>query len=228
MADTNSTAKKRSATATTEPKKRGRPKTRAKPRSTSAAEHTGEVLKPRFTRPDVSERRSVHTEPGDNRKYLMHALSMFDWPKPDMTNYDAVYERIMDYFALCEDRDMKPNVEGLAVAFGVTRRTIWNWTHEVESKFIPDNVRDILLRATTIMNAMMSDYMMNGKINPVSGIFLMKNNYDYADQSQLVVQTPTPLGTDPNERDLQAKLMDGTIVELPEDSYDIMEADDDP
>ena len=38
-----------------------------------------EIVKKR-TRPDRKEAMSVHTEPGDNRKYLEHSMVMLDWP----------------------------------------------------------------------------------------------------------------------------------------------------
>ena len=36
--------------------------------------------------------------------------------------------------------------------------------------------------------------MLNGKINPVSGIFLGKNNFEYADKQEVVVTPNNPLG----------------------------------
>ena len=38
--------------------------------------------------------------------------------------------------------------------------------------------------------------MQNGKINPVSGIFLMKNNMGYMDQSEIVITPNNPLGSE--------------------------------
>lgn len=36
--------------------------------------------------------------------------------------------------------------------------------------------------------------MLNGKINPVSGIFLMKNNFEYQDKSEVVLTPNNPFG----------------------------------
>ena len=36
--------------------------------------------------------------------------------------------------------------------------------------------------------------MLNGKMNPVSGIFLGKNNFEYADKQEVVVTPNNPLG----------------------------------
>ena len=44
----------------------------------------------------------------------------------------------------------------------------------------------------------MEDYLLNGQINPVAGIFLMKNNFNYKDQTE-VVQTTNTETTRPDE-----------------------------
>lgn len=47
--------------------------------------------------------------------------------------------------------------------------------------------------------------MQNGKINPVAGIFLGKNNYGYQDKTEYVI-TPNQDGTEYNEADIRARL----------------------
>ena len=52
-----------------------------------------------------------------------------------------------------------------------------------------------------ILEELWEDYMQNGKINPVSGIFLGKNHFGYADKQEIVVEPKNPLGDadDPEE-----------------------------
>ena len=153
--------------------------------------------------PSKSEEKSVHTEPGDNTKYLNHSLKMFRWKEPDMTNLDAVNNRIDAYFSLCAEDDMKPSVAGLALAFGVDRRTIWKWSVGQDCKYISNSVRDSIKKAYQILNSQMEDYMQNGKINPVAGIFLMKNNMGYKDQQDVVLKPDNPLGEVKDAKQLQ-------------------------
>lgn len=153
-----------------------------------------EVIKHR--RPKRSEDLQPHTEPGDNTKYLNNTLQMWNWQKPDMTDNAAVEKRIEEYFSLCAANDNKPSVAGIAFAFGVDRKTFWSWANGLESKFMPDEVRDTIKRAYGALNILMEDYMQNGKINPVSGIFLMKNNMGYMDQSEIVITPNSPLGSE--------------------------------
>ena len=58
------------------------------------------------------------------------------------------------------------------------------------------------------MEEMMEDYMLNGKINPVSGIFLMKNNFGYTDKSEVVLTPNSPLEEDVPLEVLQQKYID--------------------
>lgn len=154
-------------------------------------------------RPDRTEALSVHTEPGDNTKYLNHSLHMWDWKKPDMADVQAVRKRVQQYFQLCADDDMKPSVEGLAVAFDVDRKTIVRWVNG-EVKSLPNEARLTIKKAYTLLNLQMADYMQNGRINPVAGIFLMKNNMSYADQTEVVLTPNNPIGDTTDQRQLAA------------------------
>jgi len=169
-----------------------------------------EVVKHR--RPKRSEDLQPQTEPGDNSKYLRHSMVMMSWERPDITSLEQVNERIGKYFSLCEQNDMKPSIEGLSLAFDTDRKTMWRWVNGIESSHIPDTVRHSIKRAYGLINNLMVEYMQNGKINPVSGIFLMKNNMGYADQTEIVVTPNNPLGDAQNPDQIVQK-----YAELPQD-----------
>lgn len=143
--------------------------------------------KQKRTRPD----KQVHTNPGDNAKYIRHSLTLVKLPKVDMSDEKQVSNRIFEYFEICEQNDMKPSVTGLALALDVDRRYLWELREGKRGK--NPAVADTLKRAMTLLDNQMVDYMQNGKINPVSGIFLMKNNFGYADKQEVVVTPNNPL-----------------------------------
>lgn len=143
--------------------------------------------KQKRTRPD----KQVHTNPGDNAKYIRHSLTLVKLPKVDMSDEEQVSNRIFEYFEICEQNDMKPSVTGLALALDVDRRYLWELREGKRGK--NPAVADTLKRAMTLLDNQMVDYMQNGKINPVSGIFLMKNNFGYADKQEVVVTPNNPL-----------------------------------
>lgn len=165
--------------------------------------------KPKRTRPKKSEQMSVQAEPGDNKKYLMHnmAVNALANEPLDMTNEVKVAERVTAYYQLCAKNDMKPSVAGFALAMGVNRVQLWKWLNG-EVKYIPENVRKLLERAYNVLNAQMEDYMQNGKINPVAGIFLMKNNMGYEDKKEITVAPVNPLGEETPPEDLRRKYLE--------------------
>lgn len=159
------------------------------------------------SRPD----KTVQLDPGDNRKYIMHDLRMWDWPAVNMTRPKDVSERIGKYFRICAEDDMKPSVAGMALAFGIDRMTLWRWVNGIESAYIPAESRDALKKAYQFLNAQMENYMQNGKINPVAGIFLMKNNMGYVDKQEMVLTPNQQLGDQVPAEDLEKKYLEDVI-----------------
>ena len=107
---------------------------------------------------------------------------------------------------------MKPSVAGLALALGVERTTLWKIRMKQTGGY-PSDVINSIKRAVQIINAMMEDYMQNGKINPVSGIFLMKNNMDYSDKQEVVVTPNNPLGTAESPEKLEERYRESVVID---------------
>lgn len=160
-------------------------------------------------RPDLSEKQSVQTEPGDNRKYILHSLRLAELPKVDMANNEQVTQRCADYFQICAEDDMKPSVAGLALAMDIDRRYLWEIREGKKGK--NPAVADTLKKAMKILDLQMVDYMQNGKINPVSGIFLMKNNFGYADKQEVVLTPNSPLGDTKDTKELEERYIESVV-----------------
>ena len=169
-------------------------------------------------RPNSSINRSVQTAPGDNTKYIDHSLRLAELPKVSMSDPAAVADRVTEYFRICSDDDMKPSFVGLAVAFGMDRITLYRYREGIIGKH--EDVRIIIKRASALLDLQMSDYMQNGKINPVSGIFLMKNNFGYQDKTEVVVSPVVPLGDQSDENALVDRYNDAVVVDDFEDVTD--------
>ena len=52
---------------------------------------------------------------------------------------------------------------------------------------------DVIRKACDILEELMVDYFQNGKINPASGIFLMKNMFQYRDVQDVVLTPNQPI-----------------------------------
>ena len=57
------------------------------------------------------------------------------------------------------------------------------------------------------MEILWENYMQNGKINPVSGIFLGKNNFGYQDKTEYVVTPNVQNDSDYNKEDIMARYL---------------------
>ena len=165
-----------------EPKKRGRGRpalTEEQKRQNALARQNGELAsgKPKFGQENV--------QPGDNSKYLRHALATLDMPPIDISDAAQVSDRLGWYFNHCADSDMKPTVNGMCNALGIHRDTLHTWR---TGEYRADSHQAIVMKAYRVLEELWEDYMLNGKINPVSGIFLSKNLfYGYADKQEFVL-----------------------------------------
>ena len=185
---------------------RGRPPKSATTELTTT-EETKPVKKTR-NRPDLANFGQEHIQPGDNSKYIRHALATLNLPPIDIANPQQVEERIEWYFGHCIDQDMKPTVMGMCNALGISRNTLRTWYNE---DFRATTHAPIVKRAYALLEELWEDYMLNGKINPVSGIFLGKNAWNYADKQEVVLTPNTGLPSDADVATIAAK-----YDELPE------------
>jgi len=142
----------------------------------------------------------LNTEPGDNSKYLRHALATMNMPPIDISDINQVNDRLNWYFHHCAEDDMKPTVMGFCNSLGISRVTLMNWKN---GTFRADSHQQVILDAYALLEELWENYMQNGKINPVSGIFLGKNNFGYADKQEYVVT--------PNTKEVEA--VDAATIE---------------
>jgi hypothetical protein len=179
---------------------------------------TTPVKKRRNTSSPVIGDNGYMLEPGDNTRYLTASMEVFNLPKVELTSVDVVQARIGEYFGIMAKYDMKPTVTGFAMALGLDRRRLWEIrTGNIDERnkkllSIPSDVLDSIKKTYDLMEQMWENYMQNGKINPVAGIFLGKNNYGYKDQTEYVL-TPNQK----NEIDAES-IRKRYVLEAPEDT----------
>lgn len=161
------------------------------------------------TRPNRSEALKVHTEPGEMSRLIMNSMGLrqMGLVEIDVKNPEAVRDRINDFLEYCISRDIKPTVESMALAFGIDRITLWRWKEGLQ-KDMPDASRAELKRGYDLMNELLTQTMNAGKVNPVSAIFLLKNNHAYRDQTEVVVTPNTPY-ENANPDDIRDKYIEG-------------------
>lgn len=188
----------------TPPKKRGRPSlTDEEKRDRAAMRKSGELTS--FVRSDLRER----VEPGDNAKYLAHAMATMNLPRIDTSDPKQVEDRIQWYLCHCVDNDMKPTVKGFCNALGISRNALWTWK---TGQFRAGTHEEIILRAYDLLEEMWENYMQNGKINPMAGVFLGVNNFGYRDVKQVNL---TPV-VENREQGIDVATIEAKYAELPD------------
>ena len=176
-------------------------------------EQITDVIKKKRTRPDKTEALTPHYEPGDMSKMIADAMSISSFGPVDVNDPQAVENRIRLFLTYCMEHDMKPSVESMALAFNTNRTQLWRWANGVECN-ITEASRNAIKKGYSIMNQLLTQTMMDGKINPVSAIFLMKNNMGYKDQTDVVVTPNNPL------QDMDAESARKRIIEALPDETD--------
>lgn len=141
--------------------------------------------------PSNSEKNKTHLEPEENAFYIDNAMWAAELPKIDLHDPDAVWRRMKLYFDHCKENGVKPGVEGMCNALGTTRGIFFSW---IKGNYNKSN-QQVATKAKQILADMMEQYMQNGDVNPVVGIFLMSNNYGYV-QRTIVSTEPAPTQLD--------------------------------
>lgn len=173
--------------------------TKKQPPIATTDEVVADVVKQKRKRPGRTEELIPHTEPGEMSALIRNAIELSSFGDVDTNNTQQVEQRIKDYFAYCIQNDIRPSAEGMALALNTTRTTLWRWREGVESNK-PEGVRNAIKKGYSLLNYLLTQLMQDGHINPVSGIFLLKNNYQYFDKSEVVITPNNPLETtDPTQ-----------------------------
>ena len=161
---------------------------------------------------NIGETLAPVTEPGDNQKYIDVSMKLFNLPSIDLRSPEQVQERLNEYFKIQYEADLKPTVAGMAMALGIDRRRLW----EIRSGAkigghtpidLPTLTVDYIKRAYDFMENLWENYMQNGKINPVSGIFLGQNNFGYQDKTEYVVTPNVNNDSDYSAADIRKRYL---------------------
>lgn len=135
---------------------------------------------------------AVDPDPDFMKRALSHNLQCQRLPRIDTGDPEAVRDRINKYFALCLENGVRPGVEGLCTALHISRVTFNNWANGV--KRAGSDQQEAVKDAKQLLASMMEQYMLSGEINPVAGIFLASNQFDYDRNATVTVQTAGAIG----------------------------------
>jgi hypothetical protein len=172
-------------------------------------EQVTDIVKKKRKRPDRTEALTPTYEPGVMSKMITDAMNLSNMGPVDMYDPEQVERRVMQCLQYMIEHDMKPTVESMALAFNTNRTQLWKWKEGVESH-LPERSRNAIKKGYAIMNQLLTQTMADGKINPVAAIFLLKNNHQYKDQTDVVVTPNNPYQAASDE-----ELKDKYLTDIP-------------
>lgn len=118
---------------------------------------------------------------------------IYDWPKIDIDDDQQVEDRINQYFNYIADAGIKPSIEGLALALGISRKSIWDWETGY-SRGSSSSRSDIIKKAKDFIAFLINDAALDNKIYPTTWIFYAKNYFGMSDKHEIEVKANQPLG----------------------------------
>ena len=169
--------------------------------------------KPRGGNSPVIGDNGLMLEEGDNTKFMKVNMALFNMENIDLHDNEAVQDRLNEYFSLYAENDMKPTVAGMAMALGMNRRTLWAIVNNQPTgsagylTALPPDVALTIKKAHFLLENLWESYMNSGKINPVSGIFLGKNNFGYQDKTEYVVTPNVQQDNDYDADDIRKRYL---------------------
>jgi hypothetical protein len=111
---------------------------------------------------------------------LSSFAEMKRWKKPT-TEWD-LDRRASEYFKFCEARKLRPTMSSLALAYRTNTSTMYKWKNGIDctpkwSEIVQESMQFIFSVNDTLA--------IHGKINPVTWIFMTKNQQGYKDDVSL-------------------------------------------
>ena len=128
-------------------------------------------------------------------------IALMALPKINTYSADEVRQRTIEYFDIARKYNVKPTLESYALALRITRETVLAISSGLFSR--PPEVREIVIMAHQTIQAMMAGFMTDSKVNPIAGIFLMKNNMGYSNDDNPM--RFAPVNTDADNENVEDK-----------------------
>lgn len=164
----------------------------------------GPDKKPRKKRTDMG----YHLDPSDVTTITAFNTQWMDRKVP-LDNREAVEDRIKEYFAACIQYGQRPGVSGLCAALGISRQTWWNWGAGMRRDY-----KELVESTKIVLEANWEQMTLQGKLNPVSSIFIAKNYFGLRDTSEVSISSSTRrddiLGEVKDAELLQKKYLENT------------------
>lgn len=129
----------------------------------------------------------ITATPAELNALTAFALDVYKAPTPDLHDPEQVQTAIIGYFETCQRHGLRPGNLGLYAALGMSKQDYNNViTGKSKSKVSPSCI-DFIKKAVRAIGVYREGLALEGKINPVTYIFMGKNYDHLTDTQQLEV-----------------------------------------
>lgn len=142
----------------------------------------------------------IDATPGMFATMTRQALEVgFMWDKIDIKSPAELGERALKYFNYCIQNDTKPGNMGLYSAWGMDKGTV----HSILVRE-PSSARTYTIKKSIqIIADIREKLMLEGKVNPITGIFWQKNFDGFSDQQELIVAPKQTIAAEKSLEELE-------------------------
>lgn len=139
---------------------------------------------------------------------------IYDLPKIDINDDQQVEDRIDYYLEYSAREGLKPTVEGLALAIGVSRKTLYDWETGYSRAESSQSRSDIIKKAKDFIAYLMSDFALDGKIFPATWIFYAKNYFGMKDTQDIQITPNNALGDQLSPEEIAKRIPEDIPVDV--------------
>lgn len=132
---------------------------------------------------------------------------------------EQVEARIKEFFYICSKEKIRPGVESLSLALGISRKTLYAWS---TGRGCSPYRQECIQKAKSLINGYIEQAFLSGAINPVSGIFCLKNLAGWKDS--ISIEANTTFDTD--RRMIDRKEIASQLGIMEEGDLEDIETDD--
>lgn len=165
---------------------------------------------------EILEKKSgKSTKEGYNTKKVGFMLDILPKEPLDYNDVPEMERRFLNYLQKCAEWDVKVGNLAAYAAIGITRDRVSKWKNSESNP----RRKEFLEKVKQVCGVYRESLMLDGKINPVTGIFWQKNFDGLRDQQEVVVSPNTSaLGEKQDFEVLKQKYLENTygVKELPE------------
>lgn len=197
-------------------------------------EYENEQPKKRRGRPpgskDKKKRKSAYTEKKKqalvdemefNERNIRFRIAITPPTRADSKDIPEMRERFSNYLEKCIEYGFSPGNANAYYAIGINQQTAYAWEHGHARQ----ELKDFILQVKDFCAASREQMMIEGKMNPVVGIFHQKNYDGFVDQKEHVFTTNNALGDTANEEELKKRYLENSevaVIELNQKTGEIV------